>query len=298
MQGLKIINEISDETFNDFLKRFSFRTKRFMAQVRKELKEKDIVLTTSALKNSFIQIGDIENTDDPMLVFLKENEDKFNQEIHRFFNEMPSHFYHLNALVQTTLKNKAAKKEYFENLYEKLERNLIESGFTFFSTEYTQQFQKQLLELRQSNLTPEKVLQPNDLASIIFLQDMVNKLANVDYISKEFKKEETQTYWLHRAFNVHFYFECQLENFQLKINWNNLNNLADWLLFLKKSCIVYDYKDNKQLLDWVIEHVSYKGQEFSKGAKNYKSLVRAIKFRKKYIGYYFMIDKNNMLKIK
>ncbi len=298
MQSLKLINEISDETFNRFLKEFSFPSKRFMVKVRKELKAKGVLITTKELKKSFISFEDLENSSDSLLVYLRENQGRFGGEIHRFFYEMQLHFFYLNALAQNVNKSKSFKKKYFRALYELLQSILINGGFTFRSNEYVIKVEKQLLELIQSNLTPERVLQPNEIATTFFFQNMLNKLADKGYISKEFKNGQTLTYWLNRAFHLDFYTESQPEYSQLKISWNNLNHLADWLLFLKKFCIEYEHKNNKQLYDWVIEHVSYNGKNFSRGSTNFESLIRAIKIRKKQEGLYFSIDQKRLFQIK
>jgi len=227
-------------------------------------------------------------------VFLKENEDQFGESIVNWMKELELQFFYYTAFAQTKIQNKAVKRKYFETLHKTIESILIQLGESFRSTDYAQKVEQQLLDLIYSNLTPNGILQPKENISNHFLRDMLGKLAKNGFISSEFKNEQTQINWIHGAFNVDFYTDNQLNNFQLKINWDNLNNLADWLLFLKNSCIVYEHENNKQLLDWVIEHTTYKKQEFSRGSKIYESLIRSIKLRKKFIGNYMKIDQNGL----
>lgn len=182
--------------------------------------------------------------------------------------------------------------------YKIIQNVLLNRGNSFKSTEFSEKVDQQLSYLIDCNKTPLRVLQPNQIATNFFLQDMLDKLAIKGYISKKFKNEQAQTNWIHKAFNVEFHYTNQHEKDILKIDWNNLNSLADWLLFLKKSCIVYNHKNNKQLLDWVLEHVVYKGKNFSKGSTNYESLIRSIKIRKKQEGLYFSVDEKKLFQIK
>jgi hypothetical protein len=298
MESLKMINEISDETFNDFLSRLSFNSKRFLCKVQAAFKEKGIVLTTKDMKQSFISFLDYENTKDFLIVFLKENEDRYSENILSFMKELERIFFYYPAFVQTNIPNKAVRGEMLETYYKTIESALIQLGETYSSTNHTIKVKKQLLSLINANVTPARVLQLKECISVFFVQDMIGKLAQAAYISDEYKNELHQVNWIYRAFNVEFYIDNQQNHFQCKINWNNLNHLSDWLLFLKNSCIVYDYKNNKQLLDWVIEHVTYKKQEFSKGSTTYKSLIRSIKLRKDYIDFHFTMDNNKLFKMR
>ena len=298
MENLKIINDISDKSFNELLNRLSFKSKRFMSTVRKELREKGIDLTTKVLKQSFISFQDFENTNDPLLVFLKENENQYGDDVSRWLNELRLQFFYYTAFAQTRIKNKAVKREYFETLHKTIESLLIQGGESFRSTDYAQKVEQQLLDLIYTNLTPDRVLQPRENISVQFLKDMFIKLAEEGFISPNFKDEQTQIDWIDRAFNFDFHNKNQLEKESVKIDWYQLTDLADWLLFLKESCVIYEYKEKTLLFDWVIEHVSIKKNKFIKHSKSYVNLERTYRERKKLIGVYFTIDENQRFKIR
>ncbi|MFN6014293.1 MAG: hypothetical protein ACK47F_06365 [Flavobacteriales bacterium] len=300
MQSLKLINDISDETFNRFLKELSFPTKLFIVKVREVFLEQGIVLTTKSLKESivsFFTTGEVESKSDPLLQYLSENEDKHVKELIRFIAEMQSYFFRLNSVTQKVIKNKSNKEEIFSTLYDTIEDTLIQLGYTYRTTEFSQQVEQQLSDLIYMNFVPERKLEPNQIATKYFLQDMLNKLANEGFISEEFKNEQTQFRWIHGAFYIDIHNINQLEKESLKIDWNHLTDLADWLLYLKDSCVKYPYEDNKRLLEWVIQYVTVKKQEFSKGTTSYTSLRRTLRERRKNLGVYFTLDKNKLFKI-
>ncbi len=301
MQNLKHLNDISDETFNGFLKELSFPSKRFMVRVRELLSEQGVVLTSKSLKESFVSflnIGDVDSKSDPLLHYLRENEDKYEKQIIRFVAEMQCYFFRLNSMIHKEINNKEEKEVIFSTLYDTLENTLLQLGYTFRSTEFAQQVEQQLSDLIYLNYVSERKLQPNIISTISFLQDMLKKLAERGSVSKKFQNESTQIRWIHSAFKIDFHNINQLEKEKLKIDWNNLNELANWLLFLKKYCIVYNHDNNKQLYDWVIAHVSYNGQSFSKGATIYRSLKDSMKKRQGTEGKYWCLDDNKQLKIK
>ncbi len=116
MQSLKLINDISDETFNRFLKELSFPTKRFIVKVREVFLEQGIVLTTKSLKESivsFFTTGEVESKSDPLLQYLSENEDKYVNELIRFIAEIQAYFFRLNSVTQKVIKNNLPQKATF-----------------------------------------------------------------------------------------------------------------------------------------------------------------------------------------
>jgi hypothetical protein len=298
MENLSKINDISDKSFNELLNRLSIKSKRFMSMVRKEIREKGIDLTTKVLKQSLISFKDFENTNDTLLVFLKENEDQYGEDVSRWLNELSLQFFYYTAFAQTRIKNKAFKREYFEALYKTIESVLIQSGESFRSTEYAQKVEQQLLDLIYTNLTPDRVLQPRENISVDFFKDMFMKLAEEGFISQNFKDEQTQIDWIYSAFNFEFHNKNQFEKKSLKIDWHKLTDLADWLLFLKESCVIYEYKEKTLLFDWVIKHVSINNKKFVKHSKSYDSLERTYRERKKMIGEFFTIDENKRFDIR
>ena len=298
MISLKIIDELSEDTFNNFLKNLSFLSKRFMVNVRKEMKEKDISLNSKDLKHSIVLFLKSEQQNDPLFKLIDENQDRLGEGFKEWLKDLQKMVFYYSSLAQNGIENKAKRKEYFEMLFKLIESILIQGGESFNSTDYSQKVEKQLLALIQSNLTPKNVFQPKEGISVFFLQDMVRKLADSNYISPEFKKEQNSILWINRAFNVNFYSGHHPQSFQLKINWNKLVDLADWLWFLIKSCVEYNFTNNKQLYNWVVENVRLNGNEYSKGTEKYDNLLRTIRSRRDYIGYIFTIDENGLFKIK
>jgi hypothetical protein len=294
----EIFNEISDETLNNAIRALNYSSKKLLAFIRIYFRENNIRYSYNDLKKSISSPDELALGKDTFIQSLFTNSVFSQTDIQGFMNDIGRLFYSLNADAENVLDNKAEKREYFETLYSLIKTYLIRCGYSLESNETVQNFIKQILELIHLNQTPVNVLDTTKIATIHFLQEMLSVLANVNYISKEFKNAETQTRWIRRAFHFDYYVELDLNYFQLKIDWNNLYNLADWLLFLKTKCIVYKHKDNKQLLDWVIAHVTYKQKEFSKGSKHYESLIRSIKYRKDFVNVYFTLDENGSFTLK
>jgi hypothetical protein len=300
MEILKLLNELSAKTLNAFYhENISDEDKQFIEEIKKELQAKGYSFNLVNVKESIIRLLQDNNYKDGFIdyIFITENQNP-SEKVNRFFQIMLKGIFQLFSEAQTSIDNKAFKKEYYETQYKTAESIMIQTGKSIQSLEILSEYMNLLKELIETNSTSEIILHPKQFTSPSFFQHMIGKLVEAKFISEEFKNDNTQINWIKRAFHVEFYVKHRLENFQLKINWNNQSRLADWLLFLKEYCVVYENEDNKKLLDWLVLNVKYKNEDISKDSSVYKSIKRALRKRKNGVTKNMFIDNNGLFNYK
>lgn len=279
---LRMISDLDDKTFTKFLKNsFSNKSKRFLVQIKREAVSKGIDLNIAAIKAALIEfILNMDITKNEFLNLFLENKHMDADSFDRLLTEMIYGLKALNASGQKVKKNELQKKEHFENIRRNIEGTLIHFDRTFESIEPFKQIRSQLDNLIIYNLTLEKKFELKSKVTVNNIVRMLNKLAKDKRISEDFKVRKTQFIWIYRAFYFSEHTNFLSDHLNTKLNFSKYNELADWLLQLKTYYIRYNGNDNKELLDWVIDHITIKGKEFERSSINYESLKRNLRNRK------------------
>lgn len=307
MQILRMISDLDDKTVTKFLKKsLSYKSKRFLTEVRSNFKQIGMELTTKLVIEMFNEyLRDVDSEDSQLLKLVSDASSSDDNEVKAkdaklslFVADMVNGLHNLYSKHNQFKLTKNEKKVDFLKHHNTIESALISLGFSFQDSEKLKRIDQQLKGLISQNAERLNTLQPKDGVYIESFKDMLTLLSERKFIPEGFNKDDVKLKWINKSIDFNFSYDHNQEDSTLKINWTSFVHLADWLLFLKEYYINYTFQDNTELLEWVINNISYKDESFIRSGKNYSNLKRKLRERKIYVSDCMKIEDGKFYIIK
>lgn len=172
--------------------------------------------------------------------------------------------------------NEANKAAAFELVSRSMKGNLTYLGINISENEDLKRIIKHSDDLAFSHQTPSDMLEPK--FDTFLYQNMLWILAKNKLISARFLDRSIGLSWINSAFYFGINGDTNIKNSIVNLEWKSSKKmLADWLMFLFKHLIKYEFNNKKEFYNWICEHIEIDNRLINRKSKDFETLEREMK---------------------